>query len=114
MKIGDFQKRKIHSSGLWGFMITAFHSVHRWHCFHVKICNIEKKLASTLPFLKHLIFLFFDKRGQECSCMFIYGMLSGIPIGLLHEIANDVFFYFRECNLSFEGKFVKVCTLKTQ
>ena len=40
-----------------------------------------------------------DKRGQEGSCMFIYDMLSGIPIGLLHKIANDVYLYFRECSL---------------
>ena len=41
----------------------------------------------TLHFWKPLIFFYLDKRGQEHSCMFIYDMLSGIPIGLLNKIA---------------------------
>ena len=34
------------------------------------------------------------KRVAVCS---VYDMLSGIPIGLLQKIANDVYLYFREC-----------------
>ena len=42
----------------------------------------------TLHFWKPLIFFYLDKRGQERSCTFTYDMLLGIPIGLLHKIAN--------------------------
>ena len=55
IKIGDFQKCKLHSSSLRGFRITAcqswcnshkvkkINSVHRWRCFHMKICNEKEK-----------------------------------------------------------------------
>ena len=56
-----------------------------WRLVTLKPLKLQQ---CTLHFWKPLIFFYLDKRGQEPSCMFIYDMLSGIPIGLLHKIAN--------------------------
>ena len=57
-----------------------------WRLVTLKPLKLQQ---CTLHFWKPLIFFYLDKRGQECSCMLIYDMLSGIPIGLLHKMANE-------------------------
>ena len=68
-----------------------------WRLVTLKPSKLQQ---CTLHFWTPLIFFNYDKRGQERSYMFIYDMLSGISIGLLHKIANDVYLSFRECDFN--------------
>ena len=57
-----------------------------WRLVTLKPLKLQQ---CTLHFWKPLIFLYLEKRGQECSCMLVYDLLLGIPIGLLHKMANE-------------------------
>ena len=57
----------------------------------LKTCNFDalEVTAIYFTFLETSNLFYLDKRGQECSYMLIYDMLSGITIGLLNKMANE-------------------------
>ena len=75
-KIRGFQKCKVHCCNFKGFKVTSIQR-SAWLEFEP-----GPSAWVNFPMLSD-----WDKRGQEPSCMFIYDMLSGTPIGLLLVVA---------------------------